>query len=138
MIEQAVVSLTPEAQSRLKDLLAKEDNPGLALRIFVSGGGCSGMQYGMAFDDQRRQDDFVIDNEGVQIVVDDFSVNYIRGAEIDFDGTKPDEAAVKGEILVLTDPKSAISRGVEQLAQMIGGSTAGEQKEKKGFKLGRR
>jgi iron-sulfur cluster assembly accessory protein len=84
VIEQAVVSLTPEAQSRLKDLLAKEDNPGLALRIFVSGGGCSGMQYGMAFDDQRRQDDFVIDNEGVQILVDDFSVNYIRGAEIDY------------------------------------------------------
>jgi len=59
--------------------------------------------------------------------------------EIGYDGSKADEAAVKGEILVLTDPKSAISRGVEQLAQMIAGSTtAGEQKEKKGFKLGRR
>jgi MinD-like ATPase involved in chromosome partitioning or flagellar assembly len=58
--------------------------------------------------------------------------------EIDFDGTKPDEAAVKGEILVLTDPKSAIARGVEQLAQMIAGSMATEAKEKKGFKLGRR
>src|SRR5438477_169216 len=58
--------------------------------------------------------------------------------EIDFDGTKPDEAAVKGEILVLTDPKSALSRGAEQLAQIIAGSTAAESKEKKGFKLGRR
>jgi len=60
--------------------------------------------------------------------------------EIDFDGTKPDEAAVKGEILVLTDPKSALSRGAEQLAQIIAGSTAAETKgEKKGgFKLGRR
>jgi MinD-like ATPase involved in chromosome partitioning or flagellar assembly len=59
--------------------------------------------------------------------------------EIDFDGTKPDEAAVKGEILVLTDPKSAIARGVEQLAGMIAGSTASVPKgEKKGFKLGRR
>jgi len=58
--------------------------------------------------------------------------------EIGFDGTKPDEAAVRGEILALTDPKSEISRGVEQLAQLIAGSTAGEQKEKKGFKLGRR
>jgi MinD-like ATPase involved in chromosome partitioning or flagellar assembly len=60
--------------------------------------------------------------------------------EIDFDGTKPDEAAVKGEILVLTDPKSAISRGAEQLAQLIAGSTtAAEKKEAKkgGFKLGR-
>jgi len=60
--------------------------------------------------------------------------------EIDFDGTKPDEAAVKGEILVLTDPKSAISRGAEQLAQLIAGSTAAEGKKdgkKGGFKLGR-
>jgi len=84
VIEQAVVSLTPEAQSRLKELLGKEDNPSLALRIFVSGGGCSGMQYGMAFDDQRRTDDLIIDNEGVQILVDDFSVSYIRGSEIDY------------------------------------------------------
>ena len=84
MIEQAVVSLTTEAQTRLKELLAKEDNPQLALRVFVSGGGCSGMQYGMAFDDQRRQDDVVVDNEGVQIVVDDFSVSYLRGSEIDY------------------------------------------------------
>ena len=84
MIEQAVVSLTTEAQSRLKELLAKEGNPQLALRIFVSGGGCSGMQYGMAFDDQRRADDVIVDHEGVQIVVDDFSVSYIRGAEIDY------------------------------------------------------
>src|SRR5216684_614341 len=58
--------------------------------------------------------------------------------EIDFDGTKPDEAAVKGEILVLTDPKSAISRGVEDLAQQIAGATSGEDKKgKKGFKIGR-
>ena len=84
MIEQAVVSLTPEAQSRLKELLSKEDNPQLALRIFVSGGGCSGMQYGMAFDDQRRVDDLIVEHEGVQIIVDDFSVSYIRGSEIDY------------------------------------------------------
>jgi pilus assembly protein CpaE len=58
--------------------------------------------------------------------------------EIDFDGTKPDEAAVRGEILVLTDPKSAISRGAEQLAQLIAGSTSADAKQaKKGFKLGR-
>jgi len=60
--------------------------------------------------------------------------------ELGYDGAKADEAAVKGEILVLTDPKSALSRGAEQLAQIIAGSTAAETKgEKKGgFKLGRR
>ena len=84
VIEQAVVSLTPEAQTRLRELLAKEENPQLALRIFVSGGGCSGMQYGMAFDDQRRESDLIVDNDGVQIIVDDFSMSYIRGSEIDY------------------------------------------------------
>jgi hypothetical protein len=58
--------------------------------------------------------------------------------EIDFDGTKPDEAAVKGEILVLTDPKSAISRGAEQLAQLIAGQVADTKTAKKGFKIGKR
>jgi iron-sulfur cluster assembly protein len=84
VIEQAVVSLTTEAQTRLKELLAKEGNPQLALRIFVSGGGCSGMQYGMAFDDMRRAEDVTIDQDGVQIVIDDFSAPYIRGSEIDY------------------------------------------------------
>ncbi len=85
MIEQeTVVSLTSDAQSRLKELLAKEGNPQLALRVFVSGGGCSGMQYGMAFDDNRRPDDIVIEQDGVQMIVDDFSVQYIRGSEIDY------------------------------------------------------
>lgn len=84
MIEQAVVSLTPEAQVRLKELLAKEENPQLALRVFVSGGGCSGMQYGMAFDDLRRAEDIVVEQDGVQILVDDFSVEYLRGSEIDY------------------------------------------------------
>ena len=84
MIEQAVVSLTPDALTQLKTLLEKESNPGLALRVFVSGGGCSGMQYGMAFDDQRRADDVILDHDGVRILVDDFSVGYIRGSEIDY------------------------------------------------------
>jgi iron-sulfur cluster assembly protein len=82
--QQAVVSLTSDAQSRLKELLAKEGNPQLALRIFVSGGGCSGMQYGMAFDDNRRPDDIVIEQDGVQMIVDDFSAPYISGSEIDY------------------------------------------------------
>jgi iron-sulfur cluster assembly protein len=84
VIEQAVVSLTPVAQSRLKELLAKENNPQLALRVFVSGGGCSGMQYGMAFDDLHRPEDMIVEHDGVKILVDDFSVSYLQGSEIDY------------------------------------------------------
>jgi iron-sulfur cluster assembly protein len=84
MIEQATVSLTDDALSQLKSLLEKEGNPELALRVFVSGGGCSGLQYGMAFDDNVRPGDELVEQHGVRVLVDDFSVPYLRGSEIDY------------------------------------------------------
>ena len=84
MIEQATVTLSTEALVQLKSLLGKENNPELALRVFVSGGGCSGLQYGMAFDDNVRPGDAVIEHEGVRVLVDDFSAPHIRGSEIDY------------------------------------------------------
>ena len=84
MIEQATVSLTGDALSQLKSLLEKEGNPEVALRVFVSGGGCSGFQYGMAFDDATRPGDEVVEMDGVRVVIDDFSAPYIRGSEIDY------------------------------------------------------
>jgi iron-sulfur cluster assembly protein len=84
MIEQATVTITSEAVSQLKSLLEKEANPEVALRVFVSGGGCSGLQYGMAFDDNVRPGDETVEQDGVRILVDDFSAPYIRGSEIDY------------------------------------------------------
>lgn len=84
MIEQAIVSLTPDAITQLRNLLSQENNPQLGLRVFVSGGGCSGLQYGMALDDQARPEDEVVEQEGVRILVDDWSANYLRGSEIDY------------------------------------------------------
>ena len=84
MIEQGTVSLTTEAVAQLKSLLSKESNPALGLRVFVSGGGCSGMQYGMAFDDSVRPGDDIIEQDGVKVLIDDFSAPYIRGSEIDY------------------------------------------------------
>ena len=84
MIEQATVTLTTEALSQLQSLLEKEANPALGLRVFVSGGGCSGLQYGMAFDDNVRPGDEIVEQSGVRILIDDFSAPYIRGSEIDY------------------------------------------------------
>ena len=84
MIEQATVSLTPQAMNQLRSLLAAENNPALGLRVFVSGGGCSGLQYGMAFDDNIRAEDEVVEMEGVKVIVDEYSVQHIRGSEIDY------------------------------------------------------
>ena len=84
MIEQATVSLTPQAMSQLRNLLTQENNPQLGLRVFVSGGGCSGLQYGMAFDDNVRPEDEVIETDGVKVIVDEYSIQHIRGSEIDY------------------------------------------------------
>lgn len=84
MIEQAVVTITDEALGQLKNLLEQEGNPDLGLRLFVSGGGCSGLQYGMAFDDEIRDGDEVVEQSGVKVIVDDFSAPHVRGSEIDY------------------------------------------------------
>jgi len=82
--EQSTVTLTTEALTQLKSLLAKEASSETALRVFVSGGGCSGLQYGMAFDDMVRPGDEIVENAGVKILVDDFSAPYLRGSQIDY------------------------------------------------------
>ena len=84
MIEQSSLTLTDIAVAQLKGLLAKENNPEVALRVFVSGGGCSGLQYGMALDDTVRPGDDVTEVEGVRVLVDDFSYPYLKGSEIDY------------------------------------------------------
>jgi iron-sulfur cluster assembly accessory protein len=84
MIESATVTLSSGALGQLKTLLEKEANPELALRVFVSGGGCSGLQYGMAFDDNVRPGDEIVQHENVRILIDDFSAPHLRGSEIDY------------------------------------------------------
>jgi iron-sulfur cluster assembly protein len=81
---QLVVRLTESAADYVKTLLAQQkENAGKALRVFVEGGGCSGMQYGMVFD-EKRDDDFSAELHGVAVLVDPFSANYLRGSVIDF------------------------------------------------------
>jgi len=84
MIESATVTMTEGALLQLRSLLEKEANPEVGLRVFVSGGGCSGLQYGMAFDDNVRPGDEIVQHESVRILIDDFSAPYLRGAEIDY------------------------------------------------------
>ena len=79
-----VVSLTENAAREIKTLLANEKaNSGKGLRVFVEAGGCSGMQYGMVFD-EKRDDDLMAELEGVPVIVDPFSANYLRGSVVDF------------------------------------------------------
>ncbi len=75
---------TDAAALKVADLIRNEGNPKLMLRVFVQGGGCSGLQYGFEFDEQLQDGDTCIENHGVKLLIDPMSVNYLGGAEIDF------------------------------------------------------
>jgi iron-sulfur cluster assembly protein len=78
------LSVTPAAADAVQELFAKRELEGFALRVFVSGGGCSGFQYGMALEDNIRETDIVSEQHGVKIVVDEISINYLNGATVDY------------------------------------------------------
>lgn len=78
------VSLSASAARRVAQLKAQENLPDAFLRLAVSGGGCSGFQYGFSFDDHRQDDDRVFERDGVQLVIDAVSLELVKGAEIDF------------------------------------------------------
>ena len=83
-IEERSIVLTENAARRIAVLRTQEQAESAFLRIAVSGGGCSGFQYGCTFDAQRNEDDFVFERDGVSVVVDDVSLGLLNGAEIDF------------------------------------------------------
>jgi iron-sulfur cluster assembly accessory protein len=78
-----MVQLTPAAVAEVRVLLAKPENNARHLRVYVEKGGCSGLQYGMVFD-ERRDGDLAVESEGLTVLVDAFSADYLRGAQVDF------------------------------------------------------
>ena len=85
VITDRVVNVTPAAVGEIKDLLTEREMADCALRVFVTGGGCSGMQYGMAFEPNPQENDVTIEAaDGVRLVVDPVSRPYLQGANIDF------------------------------------------------------
>ena len=79
------LEFTPTAAAKVAELIVEEGNPDLRLRLYVSGGGCSGFSYGFAFDDQIAEDDTQTITEGVALVVDAMSLQYVLGARVDFE-----------------------------------------------------
>ncbi len=82
-----LISMSPTAVSQLKELMGQQENASeqLGLRVFVYPGGCSGMSYGMAFEDQPAEDDYTIVVDGVKLYVDEMSASYVGGAQIDYE-----------------------------------------------------
>lgn len=82
--DMQLVSLTTNATDAIRNILSERNLEGYALRVYVSGGGCCGAQFNMALDNNIRENDFTYENDGIKVVVDDMSVEYVRGAKIDF------------------------------------------------------
>ena len=79
-----MITLTESALAKIADILLEENNPRVKLRTFVQGGGCSGFSYGFTLDEKQNEDDFVIDNNGVVVLIDSMSMQYLQGAVIDY------------------------------------------------------
>jgi iron-sulfur cluster insertion protein len=96
---------TDAAAKKVRELIDEEDNPDLMLRVFVAGGGCSGFQYGFTFDEKAEEGDSSVENQGVTLVVDPMSVQYLMGAEIDY---KED---LQGAQFVIRNPNATTTCG---------------------------
>src|SRR6202041_2482300 len=100
-----VLVFTDAAAGKVGELIREESNPNLKLRVLVSGGGCSGFQYGFPFDEKIEDGDFCVENRGVQLLVDPMSAQYLMGAEIDY---KED---LQGAQFVIRNPNAKTTCG---------------------------
>jgi iron-sulfur cluster insertion protein len=102
------VVFTDSAAAKVGELIREEDNPNLKLRVYISGGGCSGFQYGFTFDENIEEGDSQVVNQGVTLVIDPMSVQYLMGAEIDY---KED---LQGAQFIIRNPNATTTCGCGQ------------------------
>ena len=100
-----VLIFTDSAATKVKQLIDEEGNADLKLRVFVTGGGCSGFQYGFTFDEMVNEDDTVLDKNGVQLLIDPMSFQYLTGAEIDY------QEGLEGAQFVIKNPNATTTCG---------------------------
>ena len=109
--ENAIADMPPpllfsdSAAKKVKQLIEEEGNPGLKLRVFVTGGGCSGFQYGFTFDEVTNEDDSIMEKDGVQLLIDPMSAQYLTGAEIDY------SEGLEGAQFVIKNPNATTTCG---------------------------
>ena len=101
----APLNLTDSAATKVKQLIDEEGNAELKLRVFVTGGGCSGFQYGFTFDETTNDDDTVMEKGGVTLLIDPMSYQYLVGAEIDY------TESVEGAQFVIKNPNATSTCG---------------------------
>lgn len=100
-----VLRLTDRAVAKVKSLVEEEENPSLKLRVYVTGGGCSGFQYGFSFEDEAAEDDTLVQKEGVTALVDPLSYQYLAGSEVDY------QEGLEGSRFVINNPNASTTCG---------------------------
>lgn len=101
----ASINLSARAVQKVRDLVAEEENTDLKLRVFITGGGCSGFQYGFTFDELVAEDDTAIESDGVTLLVDAMSFQYLAGSEVDY------TEGLEGSRFVVTNPNATTTCG---------------------------
>ncbi|HTH95450.1 MAG TPA: iron-sulfur cluster insertion protein ErpA [Rhodocyclaceae bacterium] len=101
----APLNFTDSAANKVKELIVEEGNDALKLRVFVSGGGCSGFQYGFTFDEAINEDDTTLEKNGVTLLIDSMSYQYLVGAEIDY------TEGLEGSQFVIKNPNATSTCG---------------------------
>ncbi len=99
------ITFTDAAAGKVKSLIKEEENPNLKLRIFITGGGCSGFQYGFSFDENLTEGDITVENSGVALVIDPMSYQYLIGAEVDY------TEGLEGAQFVVRNPNATTTCG---------------------------
>ena len=79
-----VITVTPKAAEKIAEFMKEEDEPSEYLRVYVQGGGCSGLSYGMGFEKKAEEDDIVIEENGVKLLIDNYSLDHLKGANVDY------------------------------------------------------
>ncbi|MDR1311519.1 MAG: iron-sulfur cluster insertion protein ErpA [Burkholderiaceae bacterium] len=105
IISPTPVSFTDSAAGKVAELIAEEGNPALKLRVFVQGGGCAGFQYGFTFDETVNEDDTTMVKDGVTLLIDSVSFQYLAGAEIDY------RDDIDGSRFVIKNPNAVTTCG---------------------------
>ena len=99
------IVFTDAAARKVQELILEERNPELKLRVYISGGGCSGFQYGFSFDEEQAEDDIAVENDGVTLLVDPLSFQYLMGAEVDY------SESLQGAQFVIRNPNASTTCG---------------------------
>ncbi len=108
VVQQQAISplfLSDSAVSKVRELVDEEGNEDLKLRVFVTGGGCSGFQYGFSFDEAQDEDDAVIEKDGISLLVDPMSYQYLVGATVDY------QEGLQGSQFVVQNPNASATCG---------------------------